>query len=317
MSAYRAYEQSLDSRLKQVCLISSNCQIAIMPAAGFNLYSAIYNNRQFIMPRADISNPGAASGVPILFPTPNRTRDCKYSFGGHDCVLQKNGEPRYLHGLFMDEPFEYEFGADENGAWCKGWASLTEDMECFSSYPFPCTLTILYTLNQDGLRLTYSVKNDGTETLPYGFAIHPYFDKMGQPDKVCIQVPAEGYYEAEACLPSGKILPAEGEFDIVTRERPVSELRLDHVYHNVGLNGEPACIIYKDLGLRLELSTSEEFKNMVVFTPQALSGFCLENQTNATDYLNLYAKGIDTACMNTVQPGETKTGYIHARIRLA
>ncbi len=311
MSKYRAYEQPLGRMDKQIVLESDCCQIMINPAAGFNLYSAIYKNRQMLMPTNNITNPGAGAGVPILFPTPNRTRECKYSFGGHDCFLQKNGEARYLHGLMLDERFNYECGADENGAWAKGWASIIPAMGCFASYPFPCTLTILYTLNADGLRLTYTVKNDGEETLPYGFAIHPYFNKFGQPDKVTIQVPADGYYEAEECLPSGKILPAEGDaFDIVSRERPVSELRLDHVYHNVGT----ACIRYKELGITLELSASEEFKNMVVFTPPMLGGFCLENQTNATDYLNLYAKGIDTACMNTVEPGQSKTGYIHARI---
>ena len=155
MNAYRAYEQTLDGGLKQVCLANADCQLAILPAAGFNLYSAIYKNRQLLMPTVNIANPMSAAGVPILFPMPNRTRDCQYTFGGHSCQIKKNGQPRFLHGLFMDEPFNYSFGADETSAWCKGWASISSDKEYFDSYPFPCTLTLVYTLTSDGLKLTY------------------------------------------------------------------------------------------------------------------------------------------------------------------
>ena len=311
MNAYRAYEQTLDGGLKQVCLANADCQLAILPAAGFNLYSAIYKNRQLLMPTVNIANPMSAAGVPILFPMPNRTRDCQYTFGGHSCQIKKNGQPRVLHGLFMDEPFNYSFGADETSAWCKGWASISSDKEYFDSYPFPCTLTLVYTLTSDGLKLTYTVQNEGGETLPYGFAIHPYFDKMGQPDKIRIKVPAPSYYEAEMCMPTGKLLPAQNETDI-SEFKAVADLNLDHVFS--GMSGKKACIAYDELGFGLELSASKEFVNMVVYTPQNRPGFCLENQTNATDFLNLYAKGIDTAFMNTVEPGQTASGWIEIKV---
>ncbi len=311
MNAYRAYEQTLDGGLKQVCLANADCQLAILPAAGFNLYSAIYKNRQLLMPTVNIANPMSAAGVPILFPMPNRTRDCQYTFGGHSCQIKKNGQPRFLHGLFMDEPFNYSFGADETSAWCKGWASISSDKEYFDSYPFPCTLTLVYTLTAGGLKLTYTVQNEGGETLPYGFAIHPYFDKMGQPDKIRIQVPAPSYYEAEMCMPTGKLLPAQNETDI-SEFKAVADLNLDHVFS--GMSGKKACIAYDELGFGLELSASKEFVNMVVYTPQNRPGFCLENQTNATDFLNLYAKGIDTAFMNTVEPGQTASGWIEIKV---
>ena len=183
--------------------------------------------------------------------------------------------------------------------------------DAFDSYPFPCTLTLVYTLTAGGLKLTYTVQNEGGETLPYGFAIHPYFDKMGQPDKIRIQVPAPSYYEAEMCMPTGKLLPAQNETDI-SEFKAVADLNLDHVFS--GMSGKKACIAYDELGFGLELSASKEFVNMVVYTPQNRPGFCLENQTNATDFLNLYAKGIDTAFMNTVEPGQTASGWIEIKV---
>lgn len=312
MSAFRAYSQVMDSGLTQICLSGANGEIAILPAGGFNLYSAIYKGRQFMMPTDNVANPMATAGVPVLFPMPNRTRDCKYSFGGHDCFIQKNGEARFLHGLMIDEPFAATFGCDENSAWCEGKASITKASPFFAAYPFPCTLTVKYTLTDAGIQLDYTVKNDGTEPLPFGFAIHPYFNKMGQPEQITIQVPAPEYYEANECMPTGKLLPVKDETDIRTA-KVVDSLWLDHVYSGMK-TGAKAQIDYKALGVKIALDASAEFVNMVVYTPHNRPGFCLENQTNATDYLNLYAQGVETAHMNILAPGKEHKGWIRATI---
>lgn len=313
MGKFNAYTQIVGrSRLTDINLTGPNSQLSILPSCGFKMYSAIYKGRQIIMTTPDITEPGAGNGVPILFPFPNRTRDCKYSFGGHDCTVKKDGKEMFLHGLLVHENFEFEIGCDDEKAWAKGWHHITKDSEFFDSYPFPCTLTLTYTLSAKGLELKYEVTNDGIETLPYGFAIHPYFTKFGAPDDVTIQVPATHYYEAEQQMPTGKLIPAEGEFDI-SYARPVGSVAFDHVFH--GLNSEKEAVIgYKSQGFSMGLRASDDMVNMVVYTPGFLPGFCLENQTNATDYINLYNQGIESACMQTVDPGQTKSGWIFARM---
>ena len=92
----------------------------------------------------------------------------------------------------------------------------------------------------------------------------------------------------------------------------MEELYLDHVFS--GMSGKTAKIAYDELGFTLALNASEEFCNMVVYTPHNRPGFCLENQTNATDFLNLYAQGIETAHMNTVEPGASASGWIQVSV---
>ena len=332
MQNFKAYEQRMDSGAVQVALEGAGAQIFIAPGSGFKLYSAIYENRQMLMPTDEPLQGSASNGVPILFPFPNRTRDCKYTYGGHTCEVRKHGEPRYLHGMMIDEPFTYNYGVTADSAWCSGVASITPDKEYFASYPFPCTLKLTYTLTAESLRLDYKVTNDGDETLPYGFAIHPYFDKMGDPDSITITVPCDELYEAEEMLPTGRLLPVEGDFDLrpakgekrglFAREdkhapayssHTVGSFFLDHVY--TGLDSSKRALIhYEKLGLTLALRASDEFKNMVVYTPANRPGFCLVNQTNATDFLNLHAKGIPTANILELPAGQTRGGFIELTV---
>ena len=334
MQNFKAYEQGLRGAAV-VVLESKNAQVQIAPKNGFKLFSAIFQNRQMMMPTMTPFEESAANGVPILFPFPNRTRDCRYTYGGHECeIIAKNGEKRFLHGLMVDEEFSYNYGVTADGAWCTGVCSITPETSYFASYPFPCTLRLTYTLTEDNLRLEYKVTNDGNETLPYGFAIHPYFNKFDDPEAITITVPVDEYYEASNDrMPTGKLLPTEGDMDlrpvkenkgllsaIVSRDdklvyskHTVASYFLDHVYHGLD-STKRALIHYENLGLTLALHASDEFKNMVVFTPPMLPGFCLENQTNATDYINLNNQGFESACIQELPAGQTRGGYIEVSV---
>ena len=175
------------------------------------------------------------------------------------------------------------------------------------------TLKLTYTLSAGKLQLTYTVINDGEETLPYGFAIHPYFDKMGDPDSVTITVPAGQYYEAEMCMPTGKMLDAVDGMDL-SAPKKVSAFFFDHVYYGLD-SSKTADICYEKLGLTLQLRGSDEFKHMVVYTPSNRPGFCLENQTNSTDYINMTNMGVPTANLLEVAPGQQKSGWIACEIK--
>ena len=313
MQNFKAYEQVMDSQAIQVTLESANCQVMIAPKSGFKLYSAIYAGKQIMMPTETPLEPSAANGVPILFPFPNRTRNCHYSYNGHECDVKLNGEPHYLHGMAMVEEFTYTYGITADSAWCSGEMHITPETEYFASYPFPCTLKLTYTLTNEELRLDYKVINDGEETLPYGFAIHPYFDKMGDPDSVTITVPADKYYEAEMCMPTGKLLDAVDGMDL-SKPKKITDFFFDHVYYGLD-SSKTADICYEKLGLTLSLCASDEFKHMVVYTPFNRPGFCLENQTNSTDYINMTNMGVPTANMLEVAPGQEKSGWITCKVK--
>lgn len=45
-------------------------------------------------------------------------------------------------------------------------------------------------------------------------------------------------------------------------------------------------IEYKTLGIKVVLKASEEFSNIVLYTPRGKEYFCIENQTCSTDAKN-------------------------------
>ena len=99
MQNFKAYEQRMDSGAVQVALEGAGAQIFIAPGSGFKLYSAIYENRQMLMPTDEPLQGSAANGVPILFPFPNRTRDCKYTYGGHTCEPVRDNLPERCYSV--------------------------------------------------------------------------------------------------------------------------------------------------------------------------------------------------------------------------
>ncbi|MDR3085164.1 MAG: aldose 1-epimerase [Christensenellaceae bacterium] len=313
MPAFRAFSQGIGFKDVEVCLCGPNSQFSIAPGHGLKLCSAVYKGREFMMPTRDVLAHGAGNGVPVLFPFPNRTKGCRYAFGGHECTIVVEGEEAFLHGIVVGEPFEFSFGSDEKSAWCEGVLRISEETpQYLASYPFPCELTLRYTLSAEGLRFDYTVENQGVEALPYGFALHPYFNKFGEGENVTIMVPADEVYDHVEQMPTGKLIPPTPDLDL-RAPRPVSELRLNDVYH--GLNSQKESVIeYKSLDLRIGLRASDDFVNMVVFTPPPAPGFCLENQTSATDYVNLHNQGFASSEIQILPPGERRGGWVFARV---
>ena len=288
-----------------ITMTGAGQEVRILPANGFNLYDWKVDGNDVLMQPDDITSFGAKYGNPILFPTPNRTKDCIYRWNGQERVLKKRGTPVQRHGLVMDEPFTVtKLFAEENKAVCAAEFKICENDGLYEGYPFPCTLTVIYTLDKDGVHFEAKISNDGKETMPFGLAIHPYFSKRGDANKCFIKVPVKRYYEADADLiPSGRILPVEEDKNIGEEFKSVESLYLDTVFRGMSADKE-SLIKYEDV--MIHINASDCFRNVVVFTPHTRPGFCIEPQTNATDYLNMHARGqIDESGLLILQAGKS------------
>ncbi len=72
-------------------------------------------------------------------------------------------------------------------------------------------MTLTYTLSGTELTVTYQVHNTSARTLPFGFALHPYFSTFTDTHDVSICIPAQAVMEADdEMLPTGRI------FDVST-----------------------------------------------------------------------------------------------------
>ena len=298
---------------------SRNIVVGIAPDLGSNMfqlqvggYDIIYCDRELLKQRD-------FTGNFVLWPFPNRVSDKRYVYQGQTYSLEGLKRPRgnevLVHGLVFDRQWHYDRPmVAEDGVSVTTYVDITPESPFYEGYPFESRLALTYTLAKTGVTVSYSVQNNGSKDMPFGFALHPYFSTLSGGEDTLVSLPARYVMEADdQLLPTGRLLDVEGImyalFDL--RELvPVANLKLDHVYTGL-YPDESAVIVYRKQAMRLHISTSKEFTHVVIYTPQGSPFFCLENQTCATDAVNLYDQGRqEIAHLIELHPGESSTGYI-------
>ncbi len=119
------------------------------------------------------------TGTPVLYPTPNRVRDCRFAWKGRVYPQRRAGRDVYEHGLAHLESWEFEpptAGAEE--ARFAAWLDCRPGSPMFEAFPFPHRISLSFILTARGIRVEYAIENRGAEELPYGFGLHPYFTKL-------------------------------------------------------------------------------------------------------------------------------------------
>jgi aldose 1-epimerase len=291
-----------------------NLEARIVPAIGANLFSLKIGDDELIFspPLQELAT--GAGGTPVLFPTPNRVRDARMTFGGRTFQFPANSEANFIHGLVRRRPWHSD---DPRVTRTAAAARLSIDWDPgqpdFDQFPLPHRLTLTFTLSRGGLRIAYAVENRGSAPLPFGFGLHPWFRVPGRREDVFLQVPAIHRMEAEARLPTGKLVPvARTPFDL-RQPTALAGLDLDDVYFDL-IGGTAPAFEWRDRGIRVRLGASREFTHAVVYTP-ARPTFCIENQTSSTDAHNLFARGLKREShLLVVGPGKTARGSVDWQI---
>ena len=305
----------------------------IAPGAGFNAFSFTVPHAEertpiIIEPPSDdvLRGGGFSFGCPILFPFPNRTRGGRYVFAGHEYQLDVNyKDGNAIHGLVANRAWQVVDSGASNGqgSWVSGRFDTQQYPEVLRQYPFPCVLTVTWTLRDGRLHLHAQAQNTGDAALPMGFGIHPWFSApltpRGRRAECVLTVPARGRWQLESeqqLIPTGDILPLENGFDF-SRGAKLGQQFLDDVYTRLVYEGDGHVCTVDDSasGLRLEVRASHVFREHVVYAPLDRDVICLEPYTGTTDFVNLSARGVD-AGMITLQPGEQWQGDISIALRV-
>lgn len=294
-----------------------NVLACIAPDLGSNLYRFRVGEHELLHCEMEKLKARGHTGNFVLWPFPNRVRDARYSYAGRQYTLDsvKRVPSTLIHGLVYDRSWGYEQpSADERSASVTTFVEMRPDSPYYDAYPFPSRLALTYTLTSSGVTVTYTVKNTGTETLPYGFALHPYFNLLTGAGQTLVALPAGHVMEADqGLLPTGHLLDVHSTmyamFDL-SQPTPVGHLKLDHVYTDLPTPRE-ARIDYHGLNLRTHITASDDFTHAVIYTPAQSPYFCLENQTCSTDAINLHERGMqDVAHLLEVPPGGESSGFI-------
>jgi aldose 1-epimerase len=251
----------------------------------------------------------------VLFPTPNRVRDSKFTFDGQTYTFPANERTHYIHGLVHKLPWKAgTASADLKSASMETYLDWDSSQQDFKLFPIKHRLSLRFTLDAHGVKLAFTVDNQDTKRLPFGFAFHPWFQILGSRAETYLRVPAQKHMEAEGLLPTGKLADLTGTpYDL---RQPVSleVLKLDDVYWGLTPERVPGYEL-RGRGLAVNLGASSEFTHMVVYTPPGKPFFCMESQTCSTDAHNLYAKGLEKeAHLLIADKGKKVSGWVYVGV---
>jgi aldose 1-epimerase len=310
----------------------AGCRAEVWPALGFNCFrwQAVKDGRSLDLLYCD---PGlfadgrpTRSGIPILFPFPNRIRGGRFTWAGKEFQLPLNDGPKVnaIHGFACRRSWRVvDQGADAIGAWLTGEFHGDRDApDCRALWPTDYRIRVTYRLSAGKLRVEAEVSNPDAQPMPFGLGYHPYFripfTPGFRPEDCKVIVPASSYWALEESLPSGERRAVDAPRDLNTPRR-FTDLTLDDVLADlppapeVGDGLHECGAIEGAAGVTLRVLCSSAYREMVVFTPVHREAFCIEPYTCTTDAVNLQARGVPAGWL-TLQPGGRWSGVVEMRV---
>ncbi len=301
----------------------------VWPALGFNCFrwQVVRAGRTLDLLYADPALFGdgrpTRSGVPILFPFPNRIRDGRFAWEGKEYRLPTNDPSgkNAIHGFACRRPWRVvDQGADASSAWLTGEFHAGRDAaDCLALWPADYLLRVTCRLGPGLLRVEAEVANPDRRTLPFGLGYHPYFRVPFAPGTdaadCLVRAPAKEMWTLVDSLPTGERRPVDAARDF-NAPRLYGKLKLDDVLTGApGPDADGLC----DRGAvesgaeTLWVRASPAFRDVVVFTPPHRQAFCIEPYTCVTDAINLQPRGVDAGLL-TLSPGGRWSAVVDVRL---
>lgn len=252
----------------------------------------------------------SSSGIPLLFPFPNRIENATYEWDGKTYQLPPGNGPHAIHGFCLDKPWRVTRQTE---------SSVTAEFQLSVDAPdraglWPADFVIraTYQLEAGQLRADYEFHNPDSKPLPWGFGTHPYFKLPFSGDSNVshcdLIVPATSRWELEGCIPTGKIVDSP---ELQAPGHPIDQLTRDDVYTDVASeNGVVRCEI-TDSGRNRTLiqQCPDHYREMVIFTPRNRDAVCIEPYTCPTNAINMKDHGKQVG-WHVLAPGETFSTWI-------
>ena len=288
----------------------------IYPALGFNCYSWIVpsseGNLDILYQDPELFPDGrpTRSGIPVLFPYPNRVRDAHFTWEGKSYSLPRNDniKKHNIHGFAVRNPWRViDQGADLNSAWVTGEFQISkDDPASVACWPADAILQLTYRLKETSLGIEALVINPDSKPLPFGLGYHPYFNLPFTPglasDDCSLQCGAKSFWHLDECLPDGRKIPVDAARDL-NKLRKMKGFQADDVLTDLpAFNANAFGMMERGRvqGAKqhaMVMYCDNSWRDMVVFTPGSRTSVCIEPYTCVTDAINLQQKGIDAGLL--------------------
>ncbi len=259
---------------------------AVVTEVGAGLRALTRGGRHLIETyEADVVPPRGMGAV--LVPWPNRTAHGRWSWNGaeHQLALTEPTAGNAIHGLLRH--VLYRVGETTADA-----ITLHAVVPQQPGWPVPLATAVRFAVDGEGLTVTHTVHNVGTEPVPFGVGAHPYLRAGDTPADDCVLTVATAtVIPLDGGLPTGQARPVDAELDL-RGGRPVKELQLDHAFGGVTPAAGDTLVRHRLAAPdgATELWADPVFAYVQVFTPPDLVGrgraVAVEPMTCPPDALN-------------------------------
>ena len=164
------------------------------------------------------------------------------------------------------------------------------------AFPFPFTARQEIAVDDAGLTLRLSVRNDGDAGMPAGLGIHPWF---AAGDGLAVELPAERVYPSEDNIPIGDPMPVEGDRDLRSGREP--RWGLDECW--TSLTASRIRLTARD-GFALDYGYTAAATHVVLAAIEPLGAIAIEPQTHGVDGHARAERGAEGG-IATLSPGAT------------
>lgn len=299
-----------------VILKNQYLEVKICPQVGAGIVSMRYNcGEKWVdvmrpTPHEAIQNGQAGEFASFnMIPYSNRLKDAILSFENKIYALKANTtEGHSIHGNVRFRPWRILFKdakSIEMGFYSKDFEDI--------SWPFPFYSQVTYGVDGSSLLINLTLKNVGTQVMPGGMGIHPYFmRKLTEKDNIVyLRCPVKGIYPGCDTIPTGHWVDVPNELDF-SYEKELGTEHLDKCYRI-----SPCLILigWPGSGVTLTMAADKIFKHMVIYCPKDCHEFfAVEPVTNCNNGFNMAEEGVQDTGTIYIDPGQTVTGSIRIKL---
>jgi aldose 1-epimerase len=233
-------------------------------------------------------------------PWPNRTAAGRWTWQGktQQLTLSEPATGNAIHGLLRHTFYRVaERGADT--------ITLAATVAAQPGWPVPLATTVRYAVGPDGLAVTHTVHNVGSEPVPFGVGAHPYVRAgAADTDDCVLTLAAAASLPLQGGLPTG---PARPDPDLDFRAgRPLRGMELDHAFGDCAVTDGKVRHRLAGPDGGVEVWADPDFGWVQVFTP---GGFPDRGRAVAVEPMTCPPDALNSGLgLLTVAPGESWTG---------
>jgi aldose 1-epimerase len=199
-------------------------------SVGASLRTLTFDGRHLVLPwHADEVRPRYRGAV--LAPWPNRVVDGTWQWRGetHQLPLNEPDLGHALHGLVHWHEWRATAVTETS-------VVLETDVVPQPGYPFRLTLSVRWTLGDDGLAWRLHARNAGADDAPYGCSIHPYLVAPGAAaDEWVLHLPAGTEMLTDERKAPTSVVPVTAAHDF-RRPRSIDDVEIDHAFTDIAFD---------------------------------------------------------------------------------